>query len=76
MQWADDYNINTGKPTIVGPFNYGAGGQTLYTGYGPLWRTKIVNWAGTEANGWQAPPEDQLPKPDPCVENPFANICK
>jgi hypothetical protein len=76
MEWADDLSTSTGKPTIIGPFNYGAGGKTLYTGYGPIWRTKIINWVGTAANGASAPPADQLPNPDPCVVNPFANICR
>lgn len=73
MAYATDYSLSTGLPTIVGPENYGLGGKTLYTGSGPLWRCAIVNWFGVGDNSASNP--DPQPNPDPCVANPFANIC-
>lgn len=53
--------------------NYGAPGpdallnQTLYTGSGPLWRTRIVNWEDMPVNNSAENPKPQ-PSPDPCAK--------
>jgi hypothetical protein len=83
MEFPTDYSLSLGKPIFPQqpegsgpqPYNYGAGGRTLYTTYGPIWRTKITNWAGLSNNAGTAPDDAKLPNPDPCVENPFNNIC-
>jgi hypothetical protein len=73
MSYGVSYNVNTGVIKLVGPDNYGLGGATLYTGSGPLWRTKITNWEGLANNSAQNP--SPQPSPDPCVLDPFAGIC-
>lgn len=84
MEFATDYSLSQNKPIFSQqpegsgpqPYNYGAGGRTLYTSYGPIWRTKIVNWSGKTNNAADAPADAKIPQPDPCVENPFENICR
>jgi hypothetical protein len=78
MSYADSINSQQ-KPVIQGPTNVGLGtalpAPGLWTGSGPLWRTQIIQWQGGENNA-AAPDNPKQPNPDPCVENPFAEICK
>jgi hypothetical protein len=52
---------------------YGVGGQTLYTGSGPLWRCGITNWEGQGDNAASNP--SFQPTPYPCVQDPTTDIC-
>jgi hypothetical protein len=74
MTYTVGYNQNSGATVNRGPDNYGLNGGTLYTGSGPLWRTKITNWEGV-GNNTDINPNPQ-PNPDPCKANPVTNdIC-
>jgi hypothetical protein len=68
MSYGVEYFLINGTVKIVGPENYGLGGATLYTGSGPLWRTKIINWEGLTNNSDSNP--NPQPNPDPCKVNP------
>lgn len=73
MSYAVSFDVSSGMAKIAGPNNYGLNGAKLYTGSGPIWRTKITNWEGLTDNSVQNP--DPQPSPDPCVVDPFDNIC-
>lgn len=68
MAYAVEFILTTGTPVLRGPDNYGLGGATLYTGSGPLWRTKVINWEGLGDNSAQNP--NPQPNPDPCTVDP------
>jgi hypothetical protein len=72
MVYAVDFSISTGNPVLRGPDNYGSNGATLYTGSGPLWRTKLTNWEGLPDNAAVNP--NPQPNPDPCKVDPFSNL--
>lgn len=73
MAYVIDVIVSTGEPVRRGPDNYGLGGGTLYTGSGPLWRTKVINWEGEPDNSATNP--NPQPRPDPCAAVPPANVC-
>jgi hypothetical protein len=74
MTYAVSWSQTTGLPVNRGPDNYGTNGATLYTGSGPLWRTKITNWEGLDNNTAINP--NPQPNPDPCKANPVTDdIC-
>lgn len=68
MAYAVEFILTTGTPVLRGPDNYGLGGATLYTGSGPLWRTKVINWEGLGDNSAVNP--NPQPSPDPCTVDP------
>lgn len=74
MAYVVDIDIFTGDPVRRGPDNYGAGGGILYTGSGPLWRTKITNWEGLTDNSALNP--NPQPRPDPCTLDPPSAVCQ
>jgi hypothetical protein len=67
MTYTTNFNLIDGEPVVQGPDTYGGpAGAVLYTGSGPLWRTKLLNWEGVSpANNSAANPNPQ-PFPDPC----------
>jgi hypothetical protein len=73
MVYATDIVVNTGEPVMKGPDNYGQGGATLYTGSGPLWRTKITNWERLGNNSAENP--NPQPTPDPCRQADPSRVC-
>lgn len=77
MVYAVDITVNDGEPVLRGPDNYGQGGSlpfaTLYTGSGPLWRTKITNWEGAGNNSVSNP--NPQPTPDPCKNSDPSRVC-
>lgn len=77
LQFSSNYDIQTTKFTVES-FNYGAGGRTLYTSYGGIWRCTITNWQGLPDNKADATVENGgvQPNPDPCVANPIDYICQ
>jgi hypothetical protein len=77
LQFASNYDIQTTKFTVES-YNYGAGGRTLYTSYGGIWRCTITNWQGLPDNKALATVDNGgvQPNPDPCVANPLDYICQ
>lgn len=74
MYYGYDWNQIDGYVYGTTPQNVGLGTTTpLYTGSGPLWRSKIVNWEGEPDNSASNP--SPQPNPDPCVKDPTAAIC-
>lgn len=73
MAYTVDISVTTGDPVCRGPDNYGLNGGVLYTGSGPLWRTKIVNWEGESDNSALNP--NPQPRPDPCLQVPATAVC-
>jgi hypothetical protein len=73
MSYGVVFDTNSGTVKIAGPDNYGLNGATLYTGSGPLWRTKITNWEGLANNSASNPAPK--PNPDPCVLDPYDDLC-
>lgn len=72
MTYTVNINQIDGQPVVRGPDLYGTGGATLYTGSGPLWRTKIVNWEDEGGNAASNP--NPQPTPDPCVSDPINTV--